>query len=222
MNYQPKYCSIIEVLDQAGAYDKLPQGLEPAIKFVNPDWTTRGGFSWWQPGRRWIKAPDSFNPETCTAGGLHVANTIEAAQSGGARASHCLTVGVKPSECGDWEDGKRKARRVYVVGPVDLVATIRRYGTGADLAGANLDGAYLAEAYLAEANLARADLAEAYLAEANLGGANLTGAFLTRANLAGANLDGAYLDGAYLGGTKWNTSTIWPQGFTPPTKEPTT
>jgi len=203
-----QYRSIIEVLDRAGAYDKLPERLEPAIKFVNPDWTTHGGFSWWQPGRRWIESPDGFNPKTCAAGGLHVANTIEAAQSGGARASHCLAVGVKPSECGDWEAGKRKARRVYVVGPVDLVATIRRYGTGANLAGAdltcaNLGGAYLTCANLDGAHLYRANLDGANLYRADLGGANLyrahlAGADLTCANLAGANLTRAHLAGADL------------------------
>ena len=188
-----QYRSIIEVLDRAGAYDKLPERLEPAIKFVNPDWTTHGGFSWWQPGRRWIESPDGFNPKTCAAGGLHVANTIEAAQSGGARASHCLAVGVKPSECGDWEAGKRKARRVYVVGPVDLVATIRRYGTGANLYGAHLAGANLYRAHLAGADLTCANLAGANLTRAHLAGADLRRAVLTGHDMAALDERGATL-----------------------------
>jgi hypothetical protein len=41
--------------------------------------------------------------------------------------------------------------------------------------------------------------------------ANLSGAILRRANLSGADLSGANLRGA-----RWDSDTIWPDGFTPP------
>ena len=189
------YRSIIDILADNGAFDDLPDGLDPAVKFVNPDWTTYGGFSWWQPGKRWIQSPDNhFDPETCTDGGLHVANNVRAAQSGGARVSHCLVVGVKPSESGVWDEGgKRKARRVYVLGPVDLVGVLRRDGAGADLTRANLTGANLYRANLSRANLTRADLNEADLYRAYL-----TRATLTRADLYGHNKDALKQRGAIL------------------------
>ena len=146
------HVSIIEVINRAGLLEQLPDGLEPAIKFVKPDWTTYGGFNWWQPGRRWIQSPDDhFDPVTCTSGGLHVANTVVAAQSGGSHATHCLLVGVKPSECGDWDDGKRKATNVYIVSPIDLVNVICRHGGGADLRYADLRYANLRDADLRDA-----------------------------------------------------------------------
>lgn len=125
---------IIQVITESGKHPALPDGLEPAIKFVQPDWTTHGGFSWYQPGKKWVTDTTPFNPETGVAGGLHVANTLVAAQSGGASPSHCLWVGVEP-DAGPWDSmGKRKARRVFVAGPIDLVGIIRSHGEGANLA----------------------------------------------------------------------------------------
>lgn len=152
--------SVVDMILESGAAPELPDGLEPAIKFTLPDGTTHGGFDWFRKG--WVEDDKPFNPATCESGGLHVADTIFAAQSGGGRYTNCLWVGVDPAECGPWEDGKRKAPRVFVAGPIDLVGIIRRHGSGAYLTGANLTGA------------------------------NLTGANLYGANLSGANLYGAY------------------------------
>jgi hypothetical protein len=105
------------------------------------------------------------------------------------------------------------------------------YLYGASLAGTDLTGAYLTRAYLAEADLSRVDLTRAILSRADLTGADLTGAILTRADLYGANLTdtnlagtnlywanlfGADLFGADLFGCRWSSSTVWPEGFTPP------
>ncbi len=77
--------------------------------------------------------------------------------------------------------------------------------TGADLSGANLVIANLSGADLISVNLAGANLREATLSEADLSGANLCRAHLNRANLVGARLSGA----------KYNSKTIWPDGFDP-------
>lgn len=181
---------ILTVIAESGMAPTLPEGLEPAIKFVNPDFTTHGGFNWFR-GPGWIDSPDvTFNPETCAAGGLHVANTVAAAQSGGASPTHALYVGF---DGGDWVSGKAKARRVYVAGPIDLVGIIRTEGRGA-----NLRRAYLKGANLGEADLGRADLGGAYLKRAYLERAYLRGAYLKRAYLKGADLRGANLEGANL------------------------
>ena len=91
----------------------------------------------------------------------------------------------------------------------------------ANLKGAHLTGANLRRADLTIANLTRADLTEANLTEANLRKANLTGANLRKANLKGASLrradlSDANLKGADLTEVRWDESTIWPEGFTPP------
>jgi len=112
---------------------------------------------------------------------------------------------------------------------------------GADLSGANLIEARLSRANLSNANLSNAklryvDLIEARLRDANLSNANLTSAALWGANLRGANLYGANLSGAdfkganlkganlygaklrdvYTSWMKYDSSTLWPRGFTPP------
>jgi hypothetical protein len=55
------------------------------------------------------------------------------------------------------------------------------------------------------------DLIRADLTEADLTGANLTGA-----DLYGADLTDAILTDAILTNVKYDYSTIWPEGFTPP------
>ena len=114
---------------------------------------------------------------------------------------------------------------------------------GALLQRARLQGADLTDALLNEANLTKADLTAADLTMANLSGAvlegaclrrarldaaNLTGADLrgvdldwanlTDANLEGANLEGASLHETFLMAALWDSSTIWPKGFTPPAR----
>ena len=44
-----------------------------------------------------------------------------------------------------------------------------------------------------------------------LRGADLTGAYLN-----GADLTEAILRGAILNGVRWDATTMWPEGFTPP------
>ena len=199
--------SIIEVVAESGLAPNLPKRLEPAIKFVLPDFTTYNGFSWWGHGK-WVNSPDDFSPITCVAGGLHVANTIAAAQSGGGRYTNCLWVGVDPAEAGSWVEGKRKAPRVCVAGPIDLLQIIRSHGAGAHLAEAVLVGANLRGADLTGADLSRANLRGAYLRGADLRAADLRRAYLRGADLSGAYLRGADLSGAYLraasGRTDWD------------------
>ena len=90
---------------------------------------------------------------------------------------------------------------------------------GANLYGANLYGAYLSGANLSGANLYGANLRGAGLSGANLYGANLRGANLCDADLSGADLSGANLSNANLSGAKWDETTVWPAGFTPPTAD---
>ena len=49
-----------------------------------------------------------------------------------------------------------------------------------------------------------------------LRGADLRRAYLTGANLTGAYLRGANLTGVNLRGVRWDATTMWPEGFTPP------
>ena len=84
------------------------------------------------------------------------------------------------------------------------------------LGGANLQEAELRRANLQEASLFGANLQRAYLADAKLQGAYMRDAKLQEAELRRANLQGAELRDANLRGTKYNNSTTWPEGFTPP------
>ena len=115
----------------------------------------------------------------------------------------------------------------YLTG-ADLTGAIleRAHLRGAVLHDAHLRGANLYEANLAEADLTRATLTGAYLERADLRGANLTGANLRdaklmgadlrRANLTGATMTGAILRGADLRDVYYDSSTVWPDDFTPP------
>jgi len=107
--------------------------------------------------------------------------------------------------------------------------------TGANLEQANLEMADLSGAILFETYLSKANLFGAELSKANLSDAFLSNAILLGANLRGADLSGAYLDDAYLSlsnyagsalsaksmikaelfGPKYDTATIWPDGFDP-------
>lgn len=91
----------------------------------------------------------------------------------------------------------------------------------ADLRGSNLNEADLREAGLYKADLQGADLNKAKLSQTNLYGARLMGVnlivvALDRVNLIGANLDGTNLNGIYFHDIKYDATTIWPAGFTPP------
>lgn len=73
----------------------------------------------------------------------------------------------------------------------------------ADLSGANLSGT----------NLSKADLRGVDLSGANLSGANLSGACLYRADLSGANLAEADLTDTQLEIARYDSHTIFPEGF---------
>jgi hypothetical protein len=85
----------------------------------------------------------------------------------------------------------------------------------ADFRSANLSGASLARANLQQACLANADLSKANLRGADLSGADLSCADLTKASLSGACLHNASLEDACLDGIRWDSETIWPDGFEP-------
>ncbi len=100
-----------------------------------------------------------------------------------------------------------------------------------DFRDSNLNGVILSSADLRRTNFCLANLRYSDLSFADLRGGtlcftDLRGADLTYANLRGANLSGAYLSGpdlfgvvfpdAVLTGIKYDSSTIWPEGFTPP------
>ena len=74
-----------------------------------------------------------------------------------------------------------------------------------NLSQANLSGANLSEVNLSWVNMRRAYLNWVNLYGANLCGANLCGAYLIRTNLSGADLSGSTYD----------TTTIFPKGFSP-------
>jgi uncharacterized protein YjbI with pentapeptide repeats len=103
--------------------------------------------------------------------------------------------------------------------------------SGADLSNADLSGADLSKAKITASDLINADLSGAdlskakirytYLTGADLSGADLSKAkieftYLTSADLSGADLSKARIRFTYLTGIKWDESTIWPKGFTPP------
>ena len=197
--------SILEVIEASGQMPHVPRGHKAAIKMVSPRWTTYGGFQWGYPGQ-WSSdgtAKEDLGP-TCKAGGVHVATTIRAAQSGGGSYHHTLVVSYRPSEgeiIGTEDDrGKVKVARARTLAPIDLEDALRLSGQyadlqyadlrGANLQGANLQGAYLQGAYLQHAYLQGADLQYANLQYANLQHANLQGAYLQHANLQGADLQG--------------------------------
>ena len=102
--------------------------------------------------------------------------------------------------------------------------------SGANLFSANLSNATLLRADLSNANLFRVNLSNATLLSANLSGtklwlsdlsgadlrhADLSGADLSGADLSGADLSGADLSGADLHRSRYDISTIWPEGFDP-------
>ena len=102
--------------------------------------------------------------------------------------------------------------------------------SGADLSRANLIGAHLKHANVDGANMSHAILNGADLGYANLNGVNLSNADLnwadfhnadlSQANLSGArlgwsSLKGTNLTGVNLQNAKYNSATVWPDGFAP-------
>jgi len=177
----------------AGGISRLRWGW----KSVQPDLTAYGGWQWPFPGR-WAEAPGPIRPDNTAAcpaapgDGLCVARTWRGAALGGHGIGTALLCAIPPGDILGQDDGKLRARRVWVAALFSPMVWIR---TGA-----------AAGAYLSGADLSGADLSGADLSGADLDGANLARADLSGADLADANLDGA----------KWNTWTRWPDGFTPP------
>ena len=87
---------------------------------------------------------------------------------------------------------------------------------GAVFVGADLDSSFLDYSDFSGADMRRANLRDSSLFQATLVGADLEGADMRRANLAGADLRCSRLTGAELGGVRYDASTKWPDGFTPP------
>ncbi|MGV9638036.1 pentapeptide repeat-containing protein [Nocardia rhamnosiphila] len=95
----------------------------------------------------------------------------------------------------------------YLTGALLTAVDLREADlTGAKLPGANLTGSFLHDADLSESFLVHANLVHTFLSDADLSYASLYGADLTDADLSGANLTGVSYD----------SSTKWPEGFTPP------
>jgi uncharacterized protein YjbI with pentapeptide repeats len=91
-----------------------------------------------------------------------------------------------------------------------------------NLSGANLGRMHLIGANLESANLTGATLTDATLVDANLNGANISQSKFSACTIIRANLNGANLSGmtswraAQFGVAYWDESTIWPEGYTPP------
>ncbi|MBE7472156.1 MAG: hypothetical protein DPW09_25720 [Anaerolineae bacterium] len=88
--------------------------------------------------------------------------------------------------------------------------------SGTNLIEANLRAADLRRANLSGANLSGADLRESDGREAKLNGVNLSSAYLAGIDLRGANLSGANLFKADLRRLRYDHTTLWPEGFSPP------
>jgi hypothetical protein len=107
------------------------------------------------------------------------------------------------------------------VGLVDNPQLRHVFFGASDLRSAFFSHTDLTEAVFYKANLSGAIFDGAALNSSDLSGANLTGADLTDADLRGATLDGADLSDATiihaaLKGIHYDSSTKWPNGFTPP------
>ena len=87
----------------------------------------------------------------------------------------------------------------------------------ATLTGATLTRATLTRTDLREARLFKADLTNSLLDEADLFGADLRETALREADLRGADLRATDFSGADFSGAVWDSTTKFPEGFTPPT-----
>ena len=239
------------------AFPVVTAGHDLAVgwKLTHTDGTTHGGYYWplvngdhdlpvlhqasaWTPNNG-ASCPSKPGDGLCL---IPQGQPVSEATSGGCRfASAIGHVLVYPADLAKGVAHKKRAPWVIDVDcfrPVDALALLARYASGAYLHGANLSGADLTgadlhRAYLTGANLyganltgadlTGADLHRAYLSGANLHRADLTGANLYGANLYGANLYGANLSGANLYGANLyganlhranhNQGTLWPVGF---------
>lgn len=87
----------------------------------------------------------------------------------------------------------------------------------AHLEGADLSDTTLHETKFIAAHLKSAKIVHAYAISASFKGSDLSGTDFSRSSLQGADFtDVKNLDSAALSDVCWDSSTIWPEGFTPP------
>jgi len=199
------------------------------------DRTSRGGYTWPQPGQWAVADAPTEHDDPCPrhdGDGLCAALTWDGAASGGLPVGTVLLLAWAPNDEIARDSDKARLRRAWVAAevPVSALAGPGAYLAGAYLYGANLAGARMRGAYLRRADLRGADLADADLAGADLAGAYLNGADLRRADLrradllqadlrradlTGADLTGAVLAGADLTDALYDAATVWPDGVDP-------
>jgi hypothetical protein len=122
---------LIELLRKDG---QIPEDLEPGpgltfgLKSVSPNWTTYGGFEYWNR-EEWVSDREDyvFTPDTCRSGGLHLGNTLYALQSGGHTAQTALLVEYVEEDAGPWDsEDKRKVDQLRIVRPVNVMLAVLR------------------------------------------------------------------------------------------------
>ena len=187
------------------------------------------------PGEKWgptFQHPSPAQPDgkDCGPGGWHVLNTFDAQYASHpwypwfVRYEASMILGTSK------EKTRVSALQLRRIAPQVLWRWLQMgLGSLANLSHADLSHANLTRADLGWANLSDADLgwaklshaklSDAKLNNANLSNADLSHANLTRADLRWAKLDGADLTGADLTGIRGDTTTRWPEGFTPPSAE---
>ncbi len=105
----------------------------------------------------------------------------------------------------------------YLTGALLTLVDLREADMSeAKLPGANLTNSYLYAANLSHAFMVSADLTGAFLLDTDLSEASMSGADLSHADLTGANLTGTDLTDVNLTDVTYDSSTKWPEGFTPP------
>ena len=119
----------------------------------------------------------------------------------------------------EWENYPETFKKLEKAFESDLPSLKGADLSWADLSFADLRGADLREADLSDAYLSTADLRETVLYKANLLGAELREADLRRADLRGADLYDVDLSDSYLVGAKYNSKTIFLEGFSPEEKD---
>ena len=115
----------------------------------------------------------------------------------------------------EWENYPETFKKLEKAFESDLPSLIGADLSWSDLRYAYLRGVDLREADLSDADLGKADLRETVLYKTNLLGAELREADLRRADLRGADLYDVDLSDSYLVGAKYNSKTIFLEGFSP-------
>ena len=108
------------------------------------------------------------------------------------------------------------SRAILLYGVFDRASLQSSRFAEADLSKASFASANLAGADLSNVRARLARFLHADLSDADLHGADLAAADLRECNLTGADLTGANLAHAQLDGARYDETTRWPDGFTPP------